>query len=168
MIVLLFIALMIALVRRGPDDRFFAVSRGQSEITVEYLECLSVDRKNVVFDRNSYWDARLPDNIRDVLSIKRIVVDADHADCRWGLFATVVPEPLGHVRYRGLIARYLISMGICPRAVDGSLDPNRCVTRNVYVFRSNLQPNELFLIGLAGLAKHPKDQWEVFEGKWQQ
>ncbi|MEY9427044.1 hypothetical protein ABH975_002359 [Bradyrhizobium ottawaense] len=131
----------------------FAASRLQSEIGIEGIECVSIAAGKVVFDRKEYWDPQLNDAISTRLSIKSVLLDADYAACPWGCFETVVPGEITAVRHHERPAQYLISIGICQRRTDGSMNPSKCVTKNVYVFDATVEPSQLFRLGLAGLAK---------------
>lgn len=141
----------------------FAASQLQSEIRIEGINCLSVTSSRVVFDRKEYWDPQLVDAISTAFSIKSILVDADYAACPYGFFETVVPGAIPAVRYHERSAQYLISLGICQRRADGSMNPSKCVTKNVYVFDATVEPSQLFRLGLAGLAKPQAEKWNVFQ-----
>lgn len=145
-----------------------AASRLQSEFRIDSVSCLSISPHKVVFDQKDYWDPKLIEEIVHVLSIKSVLLDADYGTCRWGFFATVVPGIITAVRYQDQLARYLVSIGICERTVDGLMNPNKCLTKNVYVFSAHREPGELFHLGLVGLARSQTNEWEVFRNERQQ
>ncbi len=145
-----------------PYRNVAAASRLQSEFSVESASCLSISPHNVIFDQKEYSDPKLIEEIVRILSIKSVLIDADYGTCRWGFFAIVVPGLIAAVRYQGQLARNLVSIGICERAVNGSMIPNKCVTKNVYAFSSRHDPVELFYLGLVGLARSQASEWEVF------
>jgi hypothetical protein len=115
-----------------------------------------------VFDRKDYWDPKLVEAIVDILSIKAVMLNAAYTTCPWSFFVTVVPKAIFAVRYDGLFARYLVSVGICERKVDGSINPNKCLSKNIYVFNPRVETHELFSIALVGLARPQANKWEAF------
>src|SRR6516164_4971410 len=142
-----------------------AVAINQKRISVNLLSCLSIRSRDVVFDRKEYWDLRLAGEIANKLSVKAVLPNADYEACRWGVFATVVPGEVRAVTYNGEVAQYLVSIGVCERAVDGSMNPNECVNKNVYVFNQSVEPRDLFSLALVGLAKSQADEWETFKSE---
>jgi hypothetical protein len=67
------------------------------------------------------------------------------------------------VRYRDEIARYVLSVGICERMPDGTLNPDRCLAKSVYVFNRNVAVDVLFSVALTGLARKQTSKWEAFQ-----
>jgi hypothetical protein len=151
----------------GPDPNQFwaAASMNQSAIDMDGVSCLSVDSHKVVFDRKEYSDPRLPEAIVGNLPIKNVLFNVDYATCPWGFFVTVVPGQVSAVRYQDLFAQYLVSIGLCERTPNGRMNPNRCTTKNIYVFNPRVEPHELILLALVGLAKSQTSEWEVFRVK---
>jgi hypothetical protein len=139
------------------------VSVNDSTVHIDRVSCLSIDPHKVVFDRKDYWDAKLAESVADVLSIKMVLLNVDYATCPWGLSITVVPGTVFAVRYEGRFAKDLVSIGICERTVKGSLNPDKCLSKNVYVFASSDNPHVLFLAGLVGLAKPQVGEWDAFQ-----
>jgi hypothetical protein len=162
---LLTIGLIVGLLVWGidpdPDNFLAAASQGESTIAVDGVSCLWI--KQVMYDAKDYSDPKLPEAIVDILSIKTILPDADYAACRWGFDIAVVPKTEPHVRYNGQPARYLVSIAICDRTVDGRMNPNKCLSKNVYVFTPRVAPHDLFLIALDGLARRQTSEWESFQ-----
>jgi hypothetical protein len=58
---------------------------------------------------------------------------------------------------------HLVSAALCERVANGRLDANKCVNTNVYVFNWRAKPHELLSIGLVGLTRSEKQDWESFE-----
>jgi hypothetical protein len=148
-----------------------AASRLQTYVSIASISCLSIEPHKVVFDRKEYWNPKLPEEIVDRLGIKTVLLNADYAACPWSFFATVVPGTVPAVRYNDQAAQYLVSIGICQRNLDGSINPNKCLTKNIYVFNSGLvlysrpDPIELFSLALDGLASPQTNNWEMFKNK---
>jgi hypothetical protein len=145
------------------DKLVAAVATNQNRITVGWLSCLSVDAHKLVYAERDYWDDSLLGEIADKLAVKVVLANADYAACRWGFFATVVPGAIRALRYNGDAAQYLISIGVCERTVDGSMNASECVDKNVYVFNQRVTPHDLFSVALVGLAKSQTAEWEVFK-----
>ena len=144
------------------------VSLGDSGVRIYGVSCLSIDQHRVIFDRKDYSDPTLVEAIVDILAIKTVVFNADYGICPWGFFVTVVPGLEPAVRLDGQPARFLISTGICMRTQSGTLNPSKCLNKNVYVFNADVGPHELFSIALVGLARSQSNKREMFQGKRRQ
>jgi hypothetical protein len=79
---------------------------------------------------------------------KTVFFDADVTTCPWWFFITGISA----VRFDGGSAPYLVSIGICERKPDGRVNPNKCLSKNIYVFNRNFEPHT-FLLALVGLAR---------------
>jgi len=148
-----------------PSQFLAAASLNDSAVRIEEVSCLAIDSNRVVFDQKDYWDPKLVEAIVDILSIKTVLLDTAYATCPWSFFIVVVPKLIFAVRYDGLFARYLVSIGICERNVEGSINPNKCLSKNIYVFNPRVETHELFSIALVGLARPQASKWEAFLGK---
>lgn len=166
--VVLLVGLVVGLAVWGvdpyPNQFVAAVSLNCSTIRIDGVNCLSIDPHKVVFDEKDYSDPKLVEAIVDILSIKTVLFNADYATCPWGFSVTVVPKTIPAVRYNGQFARYLVSIGICERTA-WSLNPDKCVNKNIYVFNPRVEPHELFSLALVGLARPQASKWEVFQSK---
>ena len=131
----------------NPNPLLGAASRLQTYVSIASINCLSIEPHKVVFDRNEYWNPKLPEEIVDRLGIKTVLLNADYAACPWSFFATVVPGTVSAVRYNDQAAQYLVSIGICQRNVDGSINPNKCLTKNKRWSTARLRRE---IIGLRG------------------
>jgi len=167
--IVLLVGLVVGLVVWGvdPDPNQFlaAVSLNYSTVRIDDVSCLSIDPHKVVFDQKDYWDPKLVEAIVDTLSINPVLFNADYATCPWGFFVTVVPRTIPAVRYNGQFARYLVSIGVCERTLNGSMNPNKCINKNIYVFNPRVEPHELFSLALVGLAKPQASKFEAFQSK---
>jgi len=146
-----------------PNEFWAVASKNQSAIDLYGVSCLSVDSQKVVFDRKDYSDPKLLEAIVGTLPIKNVLFNVDYGTCPLGFFVTVVPGQVSAVRYQGLVAEYLVSIGVCERTSNGRMNPNRCTDKNIYVFNPRVEPHELFALALVGLAKPQTDEWEVFK-----
>lgn len=165
--ILLAAGFVVALYVWGVDtdrDQFLAVA-AQNDATVQIggVSCVSIDPHQVVVDRKDYSDSGLAEAIVDILSIKTVMFSANDTTCPWMFGITVVPKLEPAVRYNGQFARYLVSIAICEKRANGSVNPNRCRSKNVYVFNPRVAPHDLFLIALVGLAKPQATEWEAFQ-----
>ncbi len=135
----------------------------QLEIQLDRLHCLSVDPRRVVFNERQYPSEKLLSTIGAQLAIPRIYVNADVAECLWGLSLSGEKRNIFAVRYREEIAHYVLSVGICERMPDGTLNPDRCLSKSVYVFNRNVAVDQLFSVSLTGLARQQTSKWEAFQ-----
>jgi hypothetical protein len=149
----------------NPKQFLAAAALNDSAVRIDGVSCLSIGPHGVVFDQKDYSDPQLVDAIVETLAIKTVLFDADFKTCPWGFFVTVVPGLVSAVRFGAQSARYLVSIGICERTIDGTLNPSKCLDKNVYVFNPNVGPHELFAVALVGLAKSQSNEWEVFQSK---
>jgi hypothetical protein len=167
--VVLLVGLVVGLVVWGvdpdPGEFLAAASLNQSAVRIDGVSCLSIDPNQVVFDQKDYWDPKLVETIVDILSIKMVLFNADYATCPWGFSVVVVPKTIPAVRYNGQFARYLVSIGICERTVEGSMNPNECLSKNIYVFNPRVETHELFSLALVGLARPQTSELEAFQSK---
>jgi hypothetical protein len=163
------VGLVVGLVVWGidPDPNQFlaAASLNDSKVRIDGVSCLSIDPHQVVFDQKDYSDPKLVEAIIDILSIKNVLFNADYATCPWGFFLVVVPKTIVAVRYNGQFARYLVAIGICERAVNKSMNPNRCLSKNIYVFNPRVETHELFSLALAGLARPQVSELDALQSK---
>jgi hypothetical protein len=153
---------------RRPSKLRAAASLNSSDIRIDGLRCLSVDPQKVVVDQKQYSDPRLVETIVDILSIKAVVLDADNTTCPWGFFVTVVPGLVSAVRLHGEPAKYLVSIGVCERTSRGTLNPGKCLNKNIYFFNSDIEPRGLLSVALVGLARSQTQKWEEFQSTWAQ
>jgi hypothetical protein len=148
-----------------PNQFLAAAALNDSAVRIDGVSCLSIDPHKVVFDQKDYSDPKLVEAIVDILSIKTVLFNADYATCPWGFSVTVVPKLEFAVRFDGQFARYLVSIGICERTVKGRMNPNKCLSKNIYVFNPRVEPHELFSVALVGLAISQSNEWEMFRSK---
>jgi hypothetical protein len=139
-----------------------AASQNGAAFRVSDFSCVSVDSHAVVYDQKEYIDPQLAKSISDVLAIKNVFFDADVATCPWYFSITGISGRVSAVRYDGGAAHYLVSIGVCERKPDGRVNPNRCLSKNIYVFNQKVGPRELFMLALVGLARPQATEWEAY------
>src|SRR6266705_2827210 len=125
------------LVTYEPDfssEYLAAAGQNQTAVRIDGVSCLSIGSNGVVFDEKEYSDPKLVEAIVEILSIKTVLFNADYATCPWDFSVTVVPGTIFAVRYNGQAAKYLVSIGICERKPNGSVNPNKCFDKNIYIF----------------------------------
>ena len=140
-----------------------AVVSHQLELQLDRLHCLSVDPRRLVFNERQYPGEKLVRTIGAQLAIPRIYVNANVAECPWGFSLSGEKRDIFAVRYREEIAHYVLSVGICERLPDGALNPDRCLSKGIYVFNRNVATDELFSMALTGLARKQTNEWEAFQ-----
>jgi hypothetical protein len=159
----LVVAIEIWRVDSNPTELQAAAAVNTSAVSIDGLRCLSIDPRKVVVDQKEYWGAGLVEAIADTLPVKAVLLDANYETCPWGFFVTVVPGLISAVQYHGRSARYLVSIGVCERIATGTLIAGKCLNKNIYIFNSDVEPRDLLLVALAGLARSQVDEWEVFQ-----
>lgn len=140
-----------------------AVVWDQLELQLDRLHCLSVDPRKLVFNERQYPGEKLVSTIGAQLAIPRIYVNANVAECPWGFSLSGEKRNIFAVRYREEIAHYVLSVGICERKPDGTLNPDRCLAKSIYIFNHNAPVDALFLVSLTGLARKQTSKWEAFQ-----
>jgi hypothetical protein len=126
------------------------------------VSCVSIDRAEVVFDGKEYADPKLAEAITDVLTIKKVVFDADEATCPWYISITGISGRDYNVMYGNKVARYLVAITICVRHSDPRA-ASVCNNKNIYVFNRRVEPHKLFLLALVGLARSQTAEWELYQ-----
>ena len=152
----------------APDSRaeyLAAVSQNDAAFRVSDFSCVSIDSRRVVYDQKEYIDPKLAQAITDVLSIKNVFFDADVTTCPWYFSITGISGRIYSVRFDGSPALYLVSIGICERKPNGHVNPNKCLSKNIYVFNRNVEPHMLFLLALVGFAKSQSTKLEGYQVK---
>jgi hypothetical protein len=142
-----------------------AAAQNQARFRVSDFDCVSIDPHNVVYDQKEFVDPKLAEAITDVLSIKNVFFDADVTTCPWYFHITGISGRVSAVQYYGSPALYLVSIGICERKSDGRVNPDKCLSKNIYVFNRNVEPHVLFLLALVGLARSQATEWESYQVK---
>lgn len=163
----LLVVLLAVVLFRGDLERTSeiraAVTWNQLELQLDQLHCLSIGPRDMVFNQQKYSSDDLIDKISTQLAIPHIYMNADAAKCPWGLSLVGEKRDTFAVRYRDEIAHYMMSADICERLPDGTPNPNRCLSKNVYVFNRNVAVDALFSIALTGLARKQTSEWEAFK-----
>jgi hypothetical protein len=165
-----FILAMSVLIRstmvRSEGQVVVASSLRQAKIAMEHVNCLSVDPHKIRFNRAEYDASKVMELIDEVLSIRPTLLESQQAVCPWVLAETIIENANFGVKHKGRSAKYLISVGVCAsRPGKEVLDPNKCLSKNVYVFGSRLPVPTLFKLGLIGLGRlqsKQSNEWDVF------
>jgi hypothetical protein len=143
-----------------------ASSLRQAKIAMTQVSCLSIDPHKIIFNRAEYDASAVMKLIDEVLSIQPTLLESQQAVCPWVFAATIVENANFGVKHNGRSAKYLVSVDVCAsRPSNEVLDPNKCLSKNVYVFGSHLPVPTLFRLGLIGLGRHQSKQsneWDVF------
>jgi hypothetical protein len=149
----------------APDlsgDYLAVAAQNGHELRVRDFNCVSIRSSQVVYNQKNYNDPGFAHAVANVLSIENVYSDADAATCPWGLFVTGISGPIFAVRYNLWPALYLVSIGICERRNNERVDPDRCLSKNVYVFNRNVEPEKLFSLALKGLTTQQDTEWAPY------
>lgn len=154
---------------RSKGQVVVASSLGQARISMEEVNCLSVDPHKIIFNRAEYDASKVMELIDEVLSIQPTLLESQQAICPWVFSAAILENANFGVKHNGRPAKYLVSVGVCAsRPGKEVLDPNKCLSKNVYVFGSRLPVPTLFKLGLIGLGRlqsKQSNEWDVFTEK---
>lgn len=146
-----------------PSKLVAAASLNQSRVRLADVNCLSIEPAHVVFNKTIYDDSRLVELIAKSLSIEKISFDTSYSACHWGMRISGEEKRILAVRYDGMIARALVSLGICERKSDGRMNPDMCLSKNIYVFSPRVEVRDLMAIALEGLAMQQVNEWIAFK-----
>lgn len=139
----------------------------QARISMKEVNCLSVDPHKIIFNRAEYDASAVMKLIDEVLSIQPTLLESQQAICPWVFSAAILENANFGVKHNGRPAKYLVSVGVCAsRPGKQVLDPNKCLSKNVYIFSSRLPVPTLFKLGLIGLGRLQDKQsnaWDVFD-----
>jgi hypothetical protein len=143
--------LVFLVLEKSSDELLAAVSTNYSTIDYGKVACVSIAPNQVTVEGAATPDPKLAESITDILSIKTVLFDAGYAECPWDFFVNVAPGTTFAIRDGFLPAQYLVSVGICERTDDKHVNPNNCLSKNVWVFNWRAKPHDLFRVGLIGL-----------------
>lgn len=139
----------------------------QARISMKEVNCLSVDPHKIIFNRAEYDASAVMKLIDEVFSIQPTLLESEQVACPWVFAATIVKNANFGVKHNGRPAKYLVSVDVCAsRPGKEVLDPNWCLSKNVYVFGSPLPVPTLFKLGLIGLGRlqsKQSNEWDVFD-----
>jgi hypothetical protein len=152
---------------RSEGQVVVASSLRQARISMEEVNCLSVDPHKIIFNRAEYDASAVMKLIDEVFSIQPTLLESEQVACPWVFAATIVKNANFGVKHNGRPAKYLVSVDVCAsRPGKQVLDPNWCLSKNVYVFGSPLPVPTLFKLGLIGLGRlqsKQSNEWDVFD-----
>jgi hypothetical protein len=161
LLVVFAIALIVFWIRDDPPELLAVSSLNYSTINLAEINCLSIGPHDVVVDRVEYSDHQLAQMVSEALPIKKVVYDADVQACPWGIVLTAERGLIAAVRYANRSASYLVSIAVCERTPGGGMKPDRCISKNVYVFNRRVESRQLFSVALRALARPQPNKWEV-------
>src|SRR5579859_5486309 len=161
MFVAILVVGLIFVILRQPGELLAAASLNFSTIDYSKVTCVSIAPDGVTVEGKGTPDPKLAKFIADILSIKTVLFDAAYSECPWDFSVNVAPGPLAGIHYGLLPAQYLVSVGICERTGDAHVNPNKCLSKNVYVFNWRAKPHDLFKIGIIGLRPDTPDMEEI-------
>ena len=146
-----------------PDPRHFlaASSPGEAAIYVTGLSCASVDK--VMYDAKEFSDPELAGAVTEILGVKTVLFNASYEACPWGLYLGALSGIDPHIGYDGLFSRFQVSVHMCERTADRRPRPDRCTSKEIYVFTPRVAPHDLFRIALIGLQRPYVSKDELFQ-----
>jgi hypothetical protein len=137
-----------------------AIAENYREIDLNGIDCLSTKK-----DRATIFERDYSDHM-DVLRLieenfpgKRIAPDRN--DCPFGIGFTIIKTRIGAVQYHGRPAEILMSFFVCTRRAAGQFNSSPCLSKNIYLFTTNVTPIQAFAIGLQALVREKESDWVV-------
>jgi hypothetical protein len=155
------IGLIFVILKLYPDELLATASLNYSTIDYDKVTCVSIAPDGLTVEGKDTPDPKLAKSVVDTLSIRTVLFGAPYSECPWDLFVNIAPGPLLGIRHGLLPAQYLVSAGICERTGDVHVNPNKCLSKNIYVFNWRAKPHDLFRIGLIGLRPETPDMEEI-------
>ncbi|OJU24284.1 MAG: hypothetical protein BGN91_06120 [Nitrobacter sp. 62-13] len=162
------VSVLIRFAMVGSEGRVVVASAlNQSKIAMTQVSCLSIDPHKIRFNGAEYDTSKVMKLIDEVFSIQPTLLESEQVACPWVFAATIVKNANFGVKHNGRPAKYLVSVDVCAsRPGKQVLDPNWCLSKNVYVFGSPLPVPTLFKLGLIGLGRlqsKQSNEWDVFD-----
>lgn len=150
-------------VASAPDnyDEIVASARNSWPIDLATVGCLSVSERSSIFHKNYYDDHRIVTILQEQFPGKS--VNRKNDACRFALDFNIIKTTVRAVKYQGEPAVMLLSFGVCPRESGGRILANGCSSKDLYLFRSDLDPLEAFEIGLKAFDQRQEDQWMLLK-----
>jgi hypothetical protein len=153
--------LIVVMLALYPYELLATASLNYSTIDYAKVTCVSIGPHRVTVEGKDVPDPTLAKSIADFLAIRTVLFGAPYSECPWDFSVNVAPGPIIAVRYGLLPAEYLVSVAICERTGDVHVNPNKCLSKNVYVFNWRAKPHDLFRIGIIGLKPQAPDMEEI-------
>lgn len=142
-------------------DEVVASAKNSWPIDLAKVDCLSISKRSSIFHSNYYDDPRVVTILQEQFPGKSI--SRKHDACRFVLSFKIIKDTDRAIRYQGQSSEMLLSFAVCPRDSDGNILANGCSSKNLYLFRTVLDPLEAFEIGLKAFDQGQEDRWEILK-----
>jgi hypothetical protein len=83
--------------------------------------------------------------------------------CPFIFYSNALHQTTRAVKHYGQPALVFMSFGVCKTDLDGKVNRNPCVYKNVYLFRDDLLPLELFEVGFKAFVRKQDTEWTLMK-----
>jgi hypothetical protein len=143
-------------------DEIVASAKNSWRIDVATIECLSVsERLSSIFQQSHYDDPGIVKILEEKFPGKSI--NRKNDECRFALGFNIVKTTVRAVKYRGQPAAMLLSFSLCPRDPGGKILAIGCSSKDLYLFRTDLDPLEAFEIGIKAFDQKQDKAWVILK-----
>jgi hypothetical protein len=143
-------------------DEVVASAKNSWRIDLATIECLSVsERISSIFHQSHYDDPGIMKILEEKFPGKSIKRKND--ECGFVLSFNIIKTTVRAVKYQGEPAAMLLSFSLCPRDPGGKVLAIGCSSKDLYLFRTDLDPLEAFEIGLKAFDQKQDKAWVILK-----
>jgi hypothetical protein len=139
-------------------DFTVAASLIQDHLDLTQLECVSI-RSAVIFGRSYVSEVM---ELIDGKLATRVMPEAQ-GNCPFIFSSTALRQKTRAVKYFGRPASVFINFATCKKDADGKVGRNSCTYKNVYLFRDDLLPLEVFEVGFKAFMRKQDAEWALMK-----
>jgi hypothetical protein len=146
------------------DTREYAVAaaRNRWNLSADLIECVSLfERPDLIFGKSYSNDSRVVEIAIRTLSGKS--VKSHDLQCAYILTFVIELRTTRAVKYLGRPSTVSMSFDICERDSSGRVRIKACLSKNLYLFRSDLSALEVLELGLKAFLQVQKTEWEIIK-----
>lgn len=138
-----------------------ASAKNQWVVDIDKINCLSIaDKKTRVFGQDYSGDPRIAALLHRTFPTKAI--ERENPSCPFVYGAALAKYNLHAPTMGGKYPSFLISVAVCERTASGEINPNRCSSKNVYLFQTEVEPFAALELGMKAFVRPQENEWEVF------
>jgi hypothetical protein len=139
-----------------------AASKHQWVVDIDKINCLSIaDNKTKLLERDYSGDPRTALLLHRIFPTKAI--EREDPKCPFVYGAALAKYNLHAPTLGGKYPSFLISVAVCERTASGEINPNRCSSKNVYLFQTEVEPFAALELGMKAYVLPQEKEWEVFK-----
>jgi len=139
-------------------DEVVVSAKNSWRIDLATIECLSVsERVSSIFHQSHYDDPGVTKILEEKFPGKSI--NRKNDECRFALGFNIIKTTVRAVKYQGQPAAMQLSFSLCPRDPGGKILAVGCSSKDLYLFRTDLDPLEAFEIGLKAFDQKQDKAW---------